>query len=75
MLKVCPNVFINDFLILLYLFDMHPKIKLNVTFMDRMDRFSRSRCAHAYVNPFDTKEQMGNLQTSPEQGSVGAEQI
>ena len=56
MSKVWVKDHMSSFLLLLSLSDMHPKSTLSITFMDRMDRFSRCRCAHAYANPLDTFE-------------------
>ena len=58
MSKVYPNFYMNELLVLLSLSNMHPKLTLNITFMDGIDRLSRSRRAHAYANPLDTFEQL-----------------
>lgn len=61
--------------VLLSLFDMHPKLTLNITFMDGMDRISRCRRVHAYVNPLNTFRQLAKLQKSPRWAGVVAEQM
>jgi len=62
MSKVCLKECMNNFLVLVSLFDMHSKLTLNLTFTDGMDQFFRCCCTHAYINPLDTFDSVLYLQ-------------